>query len=171
MALTVVITVAVPLVGLLGMAVSARSGADHRREAAQLARQIAAELARSTAELGVPPDQAMPLIAVRPPTGRPDDWPYLDDLPADLSGRAIHVAYDAGLRPAGEISDAAYAAGLPVPPPRPGSREEDVPLFAVRVAFAPAGPALHRATVTVGSPAQAPEADRRKETFTTLVRR
>jgi len=175
MALTVIITVAVPLVGLLGMAVSSRDIAGHRREAAQLARQIAAELAHSTAELGAPSDQAVPLIAVRPPSGQADDWPYLDDLPSNLADRSIHVAYDLSLRPAGEMSDGEYASGVPVAPPSPGGNVDDTtPHYAVRIAFTPAGPDqpdLYRATVTVGSPAQAAEPDRRRETFITLVRR
>jgi len=172
MAMTIIVMVAIPLTGMLGMASSARTSADHRRESANIARQIAAELAHSTAELGAPQTQWYPLIAVHPVTGRPDDWPYLRSFPADLDGHSVHLLYDAGLRPAGEVSGSIYEAGLDGGVPQ--ADEDSLPLFAVRLAFekvpAHGGPAqTFRATVSVGSPAQAPAKSRRVETFTTLI--
>jgi len=70
MAMTIIVMVAIPLTGMLGMATNARSSADHRRESAHIARQIAAELAHSTAELGVERAQWYPLIAALPVTGQ-----------------------------------------------------------------------------------------------------
>jgi type II secretory pathway pseudopilin PulG len=173
MAMTIIVVVAIPLVALLGMASNAQSSADHRREAAHIARQIAAELAHSTVELGAPAAKWCPLIAVRPATGRPGDWPYLNQVPKNLEGHSIFLVYDDGFQPAGEIRPAEFQNGVAQPPALAPGRS---PLFAIRIEFeagvpqTSSGPARTlRATVTVGSPALGPAASRRNESFVTLI--
>jgi hypothetical protein len=174
MAMTLIVLVAVPLAGMLGMASTSRSQADHRRESAQIARQIAAELSHSTAEFGGPPVESYPLIAVRPITGKSGDWPYLEHLPPNLAGHSVYLAYDSEGRPTGELSAMEYEHGVNVPDPAP----ENSPVFAIRIDFEsaatsssrPAGSTIPlRAKVTVGSPALGPLQARRLETFTTLL--
>lgn len=172
MAMTLVVMIAVPLAGMMGMASSSRSSADHQRAAAHLARQIATELTFSTGDLGAPRNQTYPLIAVQPVTGRADDWPYLTSLPADLEGAEVFLAYDEHGQPSGEISSSHYQAG--VPDGASGALGSE-PLFAVRIAFEAVpwsvpGPARTlRALVTVGTPAQLPAGQRRNEPFATLI--
>ncbi len=174
MAMTLIVTVAVPLSAMLGVASHTQTAGDLRKTSALIAQQIAAELVHSPAELGAPPGHWYPLIAVRSLNDqvRGGDWPYLTTFPPDLHGHSVHLVYDANLRPAGEISAAAYRRGVKL---RPASMDpETEPLLAVQIAFerAPAssGPnQTYRATVSVGSPASAPLPSRRLETFTTLV--
>ena len=172
MAMTIIVLVGIPLAAMLGMASNARTSADQHRESAHIARQIAAELAHSTAELGVEKARWYPMIAVQPVTGRADEWPYLTNLPADLSGKSVYVAYSEDFQPAGEITAAIYEKGLGGE--AESSNDAQPPLFAIQIAFeripANAGPPnTFRATVTVGSPAAAPVNARRFEKFSTLI--
>jgi len=172
MAMTIIVMVAIPLAAMLGIASNAHNGADHRREAAHIARQIAAELAHSTAELGVDKAQWYPLIAAQPVTGRVGEWPYLTNLPADLKGKSIYLAYTEDFQPAGEIIGEVYKMGFGEP--AAASADAQPPLFAIEIAFQElppnsGPPNTCRATVIVGSPAKAPVKSRRFEKFSTLI--
>ena len=174
MAMTLIVSVAVPLSAMLGVAMSTRTTGDLRKTSALIARQISAELVHSPAELGAPSAHGYPLIAVRRSNDQVGggDWPYRTTFPADLHGHNVYVLYDTSLRPAGEISASAYQKGVETWPDPIDSGVE--PLLAVQIAFeraaaSSAASRTYRATVSVGSPVSAPLASRRVETFTTLV--
>jgi type II secretory pathway pseudopilin PulG len=176
MAIAVVASTVLPLIGLLALSTETQRNSEFRDQAVVIVRQIDGDLRSSTGETG-------PLVRETGLSADNEDgaWPYAGELGsllrAGLAGeRAFFLSYGEDLQPLRKIDSSIYGKGTPA--------EDGLSLHLFRLRFFPsrrvltetelldgeidAGSVLsYLVTIEVSTPAAAPLRNREVERFST----